>query len=337
MGVTFEASEPMAAERSTSVSSEGSKKRRSIKRQRLRLASLSEAQLSVAQTPWTPACLHVVEEKMSVLGPITYVLLICLYVGVGLLFYGHVEDWQYVDAMYFSMVTMSTVGYGDLSPASTGGRVFTIFYIFVGIIVIFNLVSTLMTRLTDPCFDALKTLFERRFPRTAFDIDGNGEADYFVPLPAPLFYLVHLLAPILASVTIQLVAAACFVAVERGVEGSDLGDYGNAVWFAFITATTVGYGDMSPVSQGGRVLAFFHISVSVSLLGVLIGQVDSLREERKHQLDRQRLMIAKMDAEVWKSILPGSSQSVTKFDFVYGMLVKLELVEQSDVDVFVKM
>ena len=44
-----------------------------------------------------------------------------------------VEGWGFVDSLYFATVTISTVGYGDFSPVTTVGRLFTVGYIVVGI------------------------------------------------------------------------------------------------------------------------------------------------------------------------------------------------------------
>jgi voltage-gated potassium channel len=43
------------------------------------------------------------------------------------------EHWSFLNAVYFCVVTMSTVGYGDFAPHTALGKVFTIFYLFVGI------------------------------------------------------------------------------------------------------------------------------------------------------------------------------------------------------------
>ncbi len=51
----------------------------------------------------------------------------------GTLFYWRFEDWTIVESLYFSVVTLTTVGYGDLSPTSAGTQIFTIFYILTGI------------------------------------------------------------------------------------------------------------------------------------------------------------------------------------------------------------
>ena len=51
----------------------------------------------------------------------------------GTLFYWRFEDWTIVESLYFSIVTLTTVGYGDLHPTTAGTQIFTIFYILTGI------------------------------------------------------------------------------------------------------------------------------------------------------------------------------------------------------------
>jgi|APSaa5957512622_1039677.scaffolds.fasta_scaffold151726_1 voltage-gated potassium channel len=51
----------------------------------------------------------------------------------GTFFYALVEGWSLIDAFYFSVITLTTVGYGDLSPTTPGSRLFTAFYILMGI------------------------------------------------------------------------------------------------------------------------------------------------------------------------------------------------------------
>lgn len=48
-------------------------------------------------------------------------------------FYHFVEKWSWVDSIYFSVVTISTVGFGDFSPETSIGKIFTIFYIIIGL------------------------------------------------------------------------------------------------------------------------------------------------------------------------------------------------------------
>ena len=51
----------------------------------------------------------------------------------GTIFYWRTEDWTIVQALYFSVVTLTTIGYGDLHPTSAGTQIFTIIYILTGL------------------------------------------------------------------------------------------------------------------------------------------------------------------------------------------------------------
>jgi voltage-gated potassium channel len=59
--------------------------------------------------------------------------LVVVTLTTGTLFYWHVEGWSPLDSLFFSVVTLTTVGYGNLVPSTAAGKVFTILYIFVGI------------------------------------------------------------------------------------------------------------------------------------------------------------------------------------------------------------
>ena len=58
-------------------------------------------------------------------------------------FYRYVENWRWLDSIYFSVVAISTVGFGDFSPATSAGKIFTIFYIVVGLGVFVAAVTTI--------------------------------------------------------------------------------------------------------------------------------------------------------------------------------------------------
>ena len=60
-------------------------------------------------------------------------LMIGAVIGTGTIVYRFLEDWGWVDSLYFSVITLTTVGYGDLAPSSSASKVFTIFYIVTGI------------------------------------------------------------------------------------------------------------------------------------------------------------------------------------------------------------
>ena len=71
-----------------------------------------------------------------------FIIILLLYFG-GATFYHYVEKWRYIDALYFSAATMTTVGYGDITPRTDLGKVFTIIYVFAGVAMALYGLSTL--------------------------------------------------------------------------------------------------------------------------------------------------------------------------------------------------
>lgn len=59
----------------------------------------------------------------------------------GTIFYSQVENLRVIDALYFSVMTLTTVGYGDFTPQTDFGKIFTIVYSLVGIGLILGFIN----------------------------------------------------------------------------------------------------------------------------------------------------------------------------------------------------
>jgi hypothetical protein len=56
------------------------------------------------------------------------------------------EGWSWVDSFYFSSVAVTTVGFGDLTPSTDAGKLYTVFYVFAGISLIAGVLSETLRR-----------------------------------------------------------------------------------------------------------------------------------------------------------------------------------------------
>lgn len=67
--------------------------------------------------------------------------LVILILVLGVTFYTQTEHWSLVDSFYFCVMTLTTVGYGDLTPQSSSAKLFTTLYVLVGIGILFSFIS----------------------------------------------------------------------------------------------------------------------------------------------------------------------------------------------------
>jgi hypothetical protein len=74
------------------------------------------------------------------------VSIVMFYLVAGTVFFHAMENWSYVDSFYFSGVTLTTVGYGDLTPTHDFTKIATVFFAFSGISIVFYSVSVIARR-----------------------------------------------------------------------------------------------------------------------------------------------------------------------------------------------
>jgi len=80
---------------------------------------------------------------------------------------------------------------------------------------------------------------------------------------------------LLAAVGLLFLGAWLVLLFEKNAAGSNIHSYHDALWWAVVTVTTVGYGDRFPISEGGRAVAVVLMLVGIGLIGVLTATVAS--------------------------------------------------------------
>ncbi len=93
----------------------------------------------------------------------------------GTIFYWRFEDWTIIEALYFCIVTLATVGYGDFTPTSAGTQIFTIVYILTGFGVLVALLTSVAEKYLEQKAEgggARERLRARRQRKQAAEGDG---------------------------------------------------------------------------------------------------------------------------------------------------------------------
>lgn len=87
---------------------------------------------------------HMMEDKTKQPRILPILLVGVTVLGTGTVFYHHVENLKWLDSIYFSVITLTTVGYGDIVPTTDAGKIFTIFYVLIGISLIAGVANYLL-------------------------------------------------------------------------------------------------------------------------------------------------------------------------------------------------
>lgn len=91
---------------------------------------------------------------------------------------------------------------------------------------------------------------------------------------------------LLAVAGVIVICSVLELVFEQHAPGANIRNLGDALWWAIVTVTTVGYGDTYPVTAGGRGVAVVLMLVGIGLIGTLTASVASYFVEE--QADREK-------------------------------------------------
>lgn len=104
----------------------------------------------------------------------------------------------------------------------------------------------------------------------------------------------------LSAALLIWIGAVAILGAERDVLNSNIVSFGDALWWALVTTTTVGYGDFYPVTLTGRIVAGARMVVGISLIGVVTASVAAwfVRLTTAESNEREEASIAKNEHEI---------------------------------------
>lgn len=139
--------------------------------------------------------------------------------------------------------------------------------------------------------------------------------DGFKRTKAMLTY--HGLHFVLMSVAaIVFAGAAIEVVLERHASGSTIHNYGDGLWWAIVTVTTVGYGDRFPVTAPGKYVAVFLMLTGIGLVGFLTATIASffVKEQHSDELDEVKATLNRVLHLLEASVATGNGSGTQSDD-----------------------
>lgn len=115
------------------------------------------------------------------------------------------------------------------------------------------------------------------------------------------------LAWVLATATTVVVAGALLIRlVEPG-----LGSFGDALWWSIVTATTVGYGDLSPETVLGRIVAAVLMLVGIGTIGMITGSIATFFLQDRRSLPKDpHLEFVRQELDRWNEMTPDQRRRI---------------------------
>ncbi|KAF7545762.1 hypothetical protein G7Z17_g8930 [Cylindrodendrum hubeiense] len=231
-------------------------------------------------------------------------IMFLVYLLLGALVFSNIEGWDYLDSVYWADVTLFTVGFGDYSASTPLGRALMMPYALVGVISLGLVIGSIRSLVLDRGKRRLDARMEekkrRKLVRTMTlhgkdDIlepirsdSGLSHAPRSANLPSTEFERRKAEFGLMRQIQAQsssrrrwmamaistgswlvlwLVGALIFLKCEQPYQNWT---YFDGFYFCFVTLTTIGYGDVTPVSNAGKSFFVFWSLLALPTMTVLI-------------------------------------------------------------------
>lgn len=205
------------------------------------------------------------------------------YIFIGTLTYSlWIPEWDVIDAMYFSVATLTTIGYGDIHPMTDSQQLFTIFFIIGGF---FTFGFILFGFLFDDLYDTFEEILKEAKAMTSdYFIErlDNGGAENIILEEEESFrseFIETLLRTIPLFVSLIIPPLIMGYYEDWGIIQS--------FYFTVVSAGTVGYGDVAPEKRWMRFITIFYMPVCIIVVSKCFAKLTAVYLRHKAKAAEQ--------------------------------------------------
>ncbi|KAK9088119.1 hypothetical protein Scep_027201 [Stephania cephalantha] len=254
-------------------------------------------------------------------------LLLIVYLSLGILIYSfnshHFSGTQthpVVDALYFCIVTMCTIGYGDITPNTTATKLFSITFVLVG----FGFIDILLSGMVSYVLDLQESLL---LSAAKADLDHRHEAAH-----AYFFDLKKGRVRIRMKVGLALGVVVLCIGVGTGVMHfvETLG-WLDSFYLSVMSVTTVGYGDRAFKSLPGRIFASIWLLVSTLAVARAFLYLVEARIDKRHRMMAKWVLRQDMTVSEFLAADIDNNGFISKSEYVIYKLKEMGKISEKDI------
>ncbi|XP_065878234.1 two-pore potassium channel 3-like [Euphorbia lathyris] len=253
------------------------------------------------------------------------VLLLVLYLSFGVVIYWFNRDdfvaretHPVVDALYFCIVTMCTIGYGDITPNSTATKLFSILFVLVG----FGFIDILLSGMVCYVLDLQENYLLRNVKR-GNDVEAAGSVIIDVKKGR-----MRIRMKVALALGVVVLCIGIGVGVMHFVE--KLG-WVDAFYLSVMSVTTVGYGDRAFNSLQGRIFASIWLLVSTLAVARAFLYLAEARVDKRHRKMAKWVLGQTMTVSEFLAADIDQNGFVSKSEYVIYKLKEMGKVSEKDI------
>ncbi|KAL7583971.1 two-pore potassium channel 5 [Lactuca sativa] len=224
-------------------------------------------------------------DSASLVRQASLLLVIYLSLGVSIYYFNRdhfsgLETHPIVDALYFCIVTMCTIGYGDIAPVTPSAKLFSCFFVLVG----FGFIDIMLSGVVNYVLDLQEKMILNSTKMNHGDAGGHHvEERRFSPIDYVFDFAkgrMRIRLKVGLALGVVLLSIGLGTLVLYSVEGLDWID---SLYLSVLSVTTVGYGDRAFRTLPGRLFASFWLLFSTLMVARAFLYLAEARIHKRHR------------------------------------------------------
>ncbi|PIA30087.1 hypothetical protein AQUCO_05700062v1 [Aquilegia coerulea] len=224
-----------------------------------------------------------------------------------------------VDALYFCIVTMCTIGYGDITPTSTSAKLFSIMFVLVG----FGFIDILLSGMVSYVLDLQESLLLSAVK--GGEKNKNLARNY-------VFDLKKGRMRIRMKVGLALGVVVLCIGIGTGVmHFVEKLNWIDSIYLSVMSVTTVGYGDRAFNSLPGRLFASIWLLVSTLAVARAFLYLAEARIDKRHRMMAKWVLRQDMTVSEFLAADIDNNGFVSKSEYVIYKLKEMGKIAEKDI------